>query len=58
MLIEWIKEMKWGYISKAQIYNILKVWDIAISEERGVPEADKQQQEVFKEALKKTDRKS
>lgn len=59
MLIEWIKKEMGVTYQKAQIYNILKRLGYSYQRGKGVfPEADKQQQEVFKEALKKTDRKS
>lgn len=59
MLIEWIKNEMGVTYQKAQIYNILKSLGYSYQRGKGAfPEADKQQQEVFKEALKKTDRKS
>lgn len=54
MLIEWIKNEMGVTYQKAQIYNILKRLGYSYQRGKGVfPEADKQQQEVFKEALKK-----
>lgn len=59
MLIEWIKKEIGVTYQKAQIYNILKRLGYSYQRGKGAfPEADKQQQEVFKEALKKTDRMS
>ena len=55
LLISWIKkEFKVEY-KKAQIYNILKALEFSYQKGKGIfPEADKEKQEVFKNALKKT----
>ncbi len=59
MLIEWVNN-KFGILyKKVQIYNIIKKLGFTYQKGKGIfPEADIQQQEVFKEALKKTSRKS
>lgn len=59
MLIEWIsKEFAITY-KKAQIYNIIKGLGFTYQRGRGVfPEANLEQQDIFKETLKKTSRKS
>ncbi len=55
MLIEWIeKEYNISY-KKAQIYNIIKALGFSYQKGKGIfPEANAEQQEAFKEALKKT----
>ena len=55
LLISWIKtEFKIEY-KKAQIYNIIKALGFSYQKGRGIfPEADKDRQEEFKNALKKT----
>ena len=59
MLIEWIGKNFNIIYKKAQIYNILKSLGYSYQKGRGIfPETDKQEQAVFKEALKKTTRKS
>lgn len=59
MLIEWISKEFGILYKKAQIYNILKRLGFSYQRGRGIfPEADEQQQNVFKETLKKTVRKS
>jgi len=57
MLIEWIeKEYNISY-KKAQIYNIIKALGFSYQKGKGIfPEANAEQQEAFKEALKKTAR--
>lgn len=57
MLIEWVeKEFGISY-KKAQIYNIIKELGFSYQKGRGIfPETDIEQQEIFKEALKKTAR--
>lgn len=57
MLIEWI-EKEYGIVyKKAQIYNIIKSLGFSYQKGRGVfPETSVEQQEVFKEAIKKTAR--
>lgn len=59
MLIEWIdKEYGISY-KKVQIYNIIKKLGFSHQRGRGIfPEADERKQEVFKETLKKTARRS
>ena len=59
MLIEWInKHFKVEY-KKAQIYNVIKALGYSYQRGRGIfPETSEQEQEVFKERLKKTLRKS
>jgi transposase len=57
MLIEWISNEFGVLYKKAQIYNIIKALGFSHQKGRGVfPEADKEKQEAFKEALKKTAR--
>lgn len=58
LLIDWIKkEFKIDY-KKAQIYNIIKSLGFSYQKGKGIfPESDKEQQEDFKRALKKTFRK-
>lgn len=57
LLISWIKkEFKIDY-KKAQIYNIIKSLGFTYQKGRGIfPETDKEKQEDFKNALKKTSR--
>lgn len=57
LLISWIKkEFKIEY-KKAQIYNIIKALGFSYQKGRGIfPETDKEKQEDFKSALKKTSR--
>ena len=57
LLIAWIKkEYKIEY-KKAQIYNIIKALGFSYQKGKGIfPEADKKQQEDFKNTLKKTSR--
>lgn len=55
LLIDWIKKEFAIEYKKAQIYNILKQLGFSHQRSRGIyPEADKQQQEEFKDSLKKT----
>lgn len=55
MLIEWIGKAFAVFYKKAQIYNIIKSLGFSYQRGRGIfPEADEQQQEAFKETLKKT----
>lgn len=57
ILIEWIKSHYKISYKKAQIYNILKKLGFSYQKGRGIfPEADKNKQESFKDALKKTTR--
>lgn len=59
MLIEWIGKNFNIIYKKAQIYNVIKSLGYSYQKGRGIfPETDKQEQVVFKEALKKTLRKS
>ena len=59
MVIEWIRKEFGILYKKAQVYNILKSQGFSYQRGRGIfPEADEQKQEVFKETLKKTARKS
>ena len=55
LLTDWIKN-KWGIsYKKTQIYNIIKSLGFSYQKSKGYyPEADKERQEQFKEALKKT----
>ncbi len=57
LLINWIKkEFKIEY-KKAQIYNIIKTLGFSYQKGKGIfPEANKEKQENFKNALKKTSR--
>ena len=57
LLINWIKkEFKIEY-KKAQIYNIIKALGFSYQKGKGIfPEANKEKQENFKNALKKTSR--
>ena len=57
LLISWIKnEFKVEY-KKAQIYNIIKELGFSYQKGKGIfQEADKEKQEAFKSALKKTSR--
>ena len=57
MLIEWVeKEYNINY-KKAQIYNIIKSLGFSYQRGKGIfPETNTEQQEAFKEALKKTAR--
>jgi len=57
LLINWIKkEFKIEY-KKAQIYNIIKTLGFSYQKGKGIfPEANKEKQENFKTALKKTSR--
>jgi len=57
LLISWIKkEFKIEY-KKAQIYNIIKALGFSYQKGKGIfPETDKEKQEDFKSALKKTAR--
>ncbi len=59
LLIDWIKnEFKIEY-KKAQIYNIIKSLGFSYQKGKGIfPESDKAQEEDFKNALKKTFRRS
>ena len=55
LLIEWIKNHYHITYKRAHIYNILKSLGLSYQKGRGVyPEADKQEQEAFKEGVKKT----
>jgi len=57
MLIEWIEKEYGISYKKAQIYNIIKALGFSYQKGKGIfPEANAEQQEVFKEALKKTAR--
>lgn len=59
MLIEWIGKNFTINYKKAQIYNVIKSLGYSYQKGKGIfPETDKQEQAVFKEALKKTLRKS
>ena len=59
MIIEWVSKEFSVVYKKAQIYNIIKRLGFSYQKGRGIfPEADEQKQEVFKETLKKTARKS
>ena len=55
LLLDWI-EKKWNLsYKKSQIYNILKELGLSYKKSKGYyPEADKEKQEEFKEAIKKT----
>lgn len=55
LIIELIKKEYGIEYKKAQIYNILKSGGLSFQKSKGIyPEADKEQQEEFKDALKKT----
>lgn len=55
MVIEWISKNFGIEYKKAQIYNIIKQLGFSYQKGKGIfPETDKEKQEVFKEALKKT----
>jgi transposase len=55
MLIEWVKNNYSIEYKKAQIYNIIKSLGFTYQKGKGIfPETDKDKQEAFKEALKKT----
>jgi transposase len=57
MLIEWVEKAYGVIYKKAQIYNIVKSLGFSYQKGRGIfPETSVEQQEVFKEALKKTAR--
>ena len=57
MLIEWIKNNYGIEYKKAHIYNIIKSLGFTYQKGKGIfPETDKDKQEDFKEALKKTPR--
>jgi transposase len=59
MLIEWVSREFGIVYKKVQIYNIIKKLGFTYQKGRGIfPEADAEKQEVFKETLKKTARKS
>jgi transposase len=58
MLIEWISKHFNVEYKKAQIYNVIKVLGYSYQKGRGIfPETSEQEQEIFKERLKKTLRK-
>jgi transposase len=58
LLINWIKKEFEIEYKKAQIYNIIKALGFSYQKGKGIfPEADKEKQEDFKIALKKTSRK-
>lgn len=57
LLINWIKNEFAIEYKKAQIYNIIKSLGFSYQKGRGIfPETDKEKQEDFKSALKKTSR--
>src|ERR1017187_1709860 len=57
MLIEWVKNNYGIEYKKAHIYNIIKSLGFTYQKGKGIfPETDKEKQEAFKEALKKTAR--
>jgi transposase len=57
LLIEWIKSNYKIIYKKAQVYNIIKKLGFSYQKGKGIfPEADKNKQASFKEALKKTAR--
>jgi transposase len=57
MLIEWVENEYNISYKKAQIYNIIKALGFSYQKGKGIfPEANAEQQEAFKEALKKTAR--
>jgi len=57
LLILWIKKRYNIEYKKAQIYNIIKATGFSFQKSKGIyPEADKEKQEFFKMALKKTSR--
>jgi len=59
MLIEWISKHFNVAYKKAQIYNVIKTLGYSYQRGRGIfPETNEQDQEIFKERLKKTLRKS
>lgn len=58
MLIEWIEKHFNIIYKKAQIYNVIKALGYSYQKGRGIfPETNKEEQELFKERLKKTLRK-
>ncbi len=59
LLRVWIKDHLGIEYSRSHIYNILKSLGFSYQKSKGFyPEADEQKQELFKESLKKTARKS
>lgn len=59
MLIEWISKHLNVEYKKAQIYNVIKTLGYSYQRGRGIfPETNEQEQEIFKDRLKKTLRKS
>ena len=59
MLIEWVNKEYGILYKKGQIYNILKKLGFSLQRGKGIfAEADEQKQDVFKNTLKKTARKS
>lgn len=55
MLIEWINKHFNVAYKKAQIYNVIKALGYSYQRGRGIfPETSEQEQEIFKERLKKT----
>ena len=55
LLRDWIEKTFGITFKKAQIYNVIKSLGLSYQKSRGFyPEADPQQQEAFKDALKKT----
>lgn len=57
LLINWIKKEFEIEYKKAQIYNIIKALGYTYQKGKGIfPEANKEKQEIFKRALKKTSR--
>ena len=59
LLIDWIEKRFGISFKKAQIYNVIKSLGLSHQRSRGhYPEADPQQQEAFKESLKKNSSKA
>ncbi len=55
LLIDWIEKTYNVIFKKAQIYNVIKSLGYSYQKGRGIfPEANKEKQEAFKNALKKT----